>query len=463
MDALLGLVLATVFISVLSYTRMQSSELFSDAKGKDSLIETYTSHSAEFEGLKPGESRSATYPAGSSTVMIQAAAREYGNEMVETRIYVSDAIGYQEFSSVRAATSSEAASTPLCSADPGAGAVVGSYRYLHPAANSPPSLSISQIMLPISASLPLTDLIVRNGIAMVAADSSTASDPDIILFDIHDPRSPSLISMIDTGPGMASIASSGDVIYGAAASTAAQLHILKLDSLTAPRLIKRYKLPLPEASTSPPLGSAVALDGSYALLGTEKWDGQELSIIDVRDPADPLRVAGLEIGSKVNDIKIHAHRAYVSSADQYQFRILDVSDPRAISAIFAFSPSGWSRQEGKAAGVFESRLAFGRTSGGFNIAADKELFSFQTGSSSPEADADVSGGIYGIVRDRRALYAISRTLDKELQVYDSSLSSSTARYYPLPVQPQRLACDGDRLYALAKNAPTIYEIRLHSD
>ncbi len=64
-----------------------------------------------------------------------------------------------------------------------------------------------------------------------------------------------------------------------------------------------------------------------------------------------------------------------------------------------------------------------------------------------------------MVADRRHIYAATRDVDHELTVFDLGLSSTTASYYALPVAPQTMACDQDRLYILAKTAPVIYEIK----
>jgi hypothetical protein len=49
-------------------------------------------------------------------------------------------------------------------------------------------------------------------------------------------------------------------------------------------------------------------------------------------------------------------------------------------------------------------------------------------------------------------------LNQEFAVIDRALASSTASYYQLPVAPQTITCDEDRLYILSHTAPVIYEV-----
>jgi hypothetical protein len=219
------------------------------------------------------------------------------------------------------------------------------------------------------------------------------------------------------------------------------------------------------------MASSIFFDRNKIYLGTEKWDGDEFSIIDVSDPLQPAKIGGFETGSKINDIFVRDGTAYIADSDQNQMRVVDVREPSAIQIIGSFSPSGWSRQEGKTLSYFEDSFGFGRTSGGFDITSDHEAFSWATTSaaagsppvvfySDPYAyhSINIPGGVYGMVADRSHAYLATRQVNKEFDILNRDLSTSTATYYPLPVAPQTLTCDGDYLYILAATAPVIYEI-----
>ncbi|MCX6715851.1 MAG: hypothetical protein NT077_02400 [Candidatus Taylorbacteria bacterium] len=417
------------------------------------------------------ETRSRSYSAGSSTDVYKIDARAvwFGNDRIETDITVSDD-GYDNhglsFAAVRAypvVSPDGSVGTPLCSVNFSQNTVVGSYQYFHPPPETPIA-SITPITLPINPLLPLTDLVVRNGVAYVSTDSSIASDPDILVVDIKDHSHPAVISSLNTGPGISAISLANSYIFAAAASTAAQLHVIKINGPSSLYLAKKYQLPQEVASTSPPMGTAIFYANKRIYLGTERWKEQELAIIDVTNPENPAKISGYETDSKINAIYARGDVLYVGASDQNQLRTLNIQNPSSPILTNSFSPSGWQRQEVKFIDYFEDSLSFGRTSGGFNIVNDKELFSgISTSSSNPQYMLDIQGGVYGIVSDRDHIFVATRTVDQELSVFDRSLATSSAVYYSLPVLPQTMKCDGNHLYILAKTAPVIYEIGFYTD
>jgi hypothetical protein len=433
-DILMALALSVLFIAIMTSTSIDSYGSFERAKERSLLLDAYGSSSSNIN------------------------SRPYGNDRIQTDLEaapISNASSTLRFTQVLMRSLPDlikAAGTPLCSVD-------FSDKGKAPA-------GIVQVTMPIDPLLPLTDLEVRDSIAYISADSSTASDPDLFIVDIRDVASPAVLSSINTGPGIASMALAGKRIYAASPSSAAQLHIIRLDGLARPVLEKKYRLPPPyDATATPPLASSIFYSGGDVYIGTEKWDGEELGIIDVSDPLWPVRVGGLEIGSKINDILVRDGLAYIASGNQGQLIIADARDPAHPIITNTFSPSGWSRQEGKSISVFEGSIDFSRTSGGYNIASDHEAFVWPenpfaapiTALAGP-VSVDIPGGVYGIISDRSNVYLATRQNDKEFQIFDHSFTASTSRAYPLPIAPQTMACDGDRLYILAHTAPVIYEI-----
>ena len=472
-DAILALALAALFVSVIATASETARGSFDLARDRSALLDAYEAHASDFDGMAAYQSRSRAYP----PVSLQATARLYGNDLVETDITV----GYAGEGGAIASTAptvefariglsptevpSDTIGTPLCSPDLGLKATVGSYAFMHDGSDPQGVPTIAPITLPIDPLLPLTGMAVRDGIAYVSADSSAASDPDLLVADIHDLKHPSIVSSLNTGPGIRAIALAGSYIFAAADSSAAELHVIRL---TGPgptlALAKKYRLPLPTASSSAPVGSSIFYDKGVVYLGTEKWDGDEISAIDVSIPESPAAIGGYDTNSKVNGISVHDGMAYSAESDQDQLRSFSVDVSGSLQPADSFSPSGWQRQVGEAVTMFEGSVIFGRTSGGYDIASDHELFSWPSGTSgpagisSPAASLDIPGGVYGIVADRHRIYAVTRTVGRELSIFDRTLGSSTAAYYPLPVAPQTITCDEDHLYILSHTAPVIYEV-----
>jgi hypothetical protein len=448
-DIILAFALATIFVAVASASYASAREIYQRAIDMQAVLNDYAASNGALQN-KP--------------------SIPYGNDRVE---YTSSTTGLIEIGSVadgRTIDSVDVTSS-LCSVDFFDQSAVGAYASTYRSQAGAPhasasSISIESIPLPIDPRISLTDLEVRGDIAYVSSDSTTRSDPDMMVFDVADSAHPRLLSSIDTGPGIAAFALAGNRIYAAAASTNAQLHIIRIDALNSLGLESKYRLPLPNASTSPARGTAVAFRAGIVYLGTDKWDGNELTLIDASNPVAPDRISGFETGSKISDILISGSTAYVADADQYQLRSIDVSDSsRPILSGYA-SPPGWSRQEGVTVSSFEYMLDFARTSGGFDITTDPELISFEKTSSAGLSPSltwsrqfNIPGGVYGAIRDRHHLYAATRQYDEEFQVFDpASSATSSAMSFALPVAPERLRCDADHLYVLAGTAPVIYRV-----
>ncbi len=485
MDILLAISIAAIFVSMISGIYGGAYDTFEYSHEKSYLLDIYDLQKDQLTNLVP-------YGA-SSTKNIIANAKWFGNDMVQTSITVSSSSYLFDNNVVNAITSTtsalvrspfsqeiqfekveqypfgnlfESAGTSICSVDFFSSNIVGSYAFMHhnpaPVIISP---QITSMPLPISPSIPLTDLEVRNGIAYISSDSSTASDPDIFIVDIHNPAGAFIRSSLNTGPGISSIALAGREIFGAAVSTAFQLHTIRIGTPDTIILENKYKLPLPYATATAPLSSSIFYSKGYVFLGTEKWDGDEFSIIDVANPSAPFRFGGIETSSKINNIFVRNNIAYLASSDEKQLRLVDIGDLSSPIIINSFNPSGWQRQEGKIISFFEDSLSLGRTSGGFNIPQDHELFTWASSSSLTSGQNDVglnsldqSGGVYGLVMDRSLLFVATRQSGKELQVFDHNLSSTTAQTFNLSVQPQSMTCDGSDLYILSHNSPMINKI-----
>ncbi len=445
LDILMALSLSAFFISILAESSMTARDIFRRAYERNELLDTYEAHASEVNGLLPH----GTY----SVHDLNAATRWYGNDRIETDIYVTSTtsaqtVSFTKITSYPFAYISDTAGTPLCSVD---------------MFQKQSHLSIAPLLLPISSSISLTHIEVRNNVAYVSADSSNVSDPDMFVVDIQDPVHPSLLSSIHTGPGISSFSLAGNRVFAAAASTAAQLHIIRFDSLRSPILEKKYQVPLPYATATPPVGSSIFFNKNTIYLGTDKWDGDEFFMVDVSDPIHPRIRSSLAIDTKINDIVARDSHAYIAASGEQQLIDVNVEDPSRPYIMRFFNPSGWLRQEGKVISSFEDGLHVGRTSGGFNIIQDRELFSWASTTTTPsDFDApqsvDMPGGVYGVIADRNHVYVATRQVGKEFQVFDMSLATSTASYYPLPVLPQSMTCDGDVIYILGKGSPVVYEI-----
>lgn len=464
-DILLALALAAIFVAIITQSSLMSRSVFESAREKDHLIDIYEAHAEQLNDLMPYESRLLSVVPDKpfrSTTTIEARARWYGNERIQTDISIFDSKSKIDFTAIRAYPfpyPDMTAGTPLCSVDFTDPTAVGSFG--KKIDNGTISPKITPITIPTDPMLTFSDVEVRGNFAYMTSDTSRPADPDIIIASIDGPDM-DIYTSVNTGPGLSSLALAGNRIYASMTSRTAQLQIIRIaPSISGINVENNYKLPLPYATATPALGSAVFYDNKLVYLGTEKWDGDEFNIIDVSDPSKPVRIGGFETGSKVTAIFVRSGIAYIAASDESQLWVLDVRDPTNPTLVHSLKPSGWQRQEGSSVAVFEDGLSFGRTSGGFNIKQDMELFNWaatSTASLGFHRSADVSGGIYGIIPDRFRVYVASRSSNNEIQIFNHDLSTTTVQNFSLPTLPQTIACDRDNIYVLAATSPVIYKI-----
>ncbi len=309
---------------------------------------------------------------------------------------------------------------------------------------SPEKVNLYSQKVNIGAGNASTDVEVRNGIAYISSDSATAALPDFYILDVHNPASPLIISSINTGPGLAALEVAGPYAYAANLGTTNQLQIIDISNRAAPSVVSKFKLPLPQASSTPPLATAIFYSKGYIYIGTEKWEGNEFSVIDVHIPTNPVYVGGFETNTLINNIFVRDGLAYVAASDVGQMRILNISQPASIFQISQFSPTGWETQQGKTISYFEGNISLGRTSGGFNIVRNHEIFAFST-TTELVSSADIPSGVYGIVDRPEYKIIVTHFGSEELQVWNKNLDQKLFKK-SLGFLPQAMTCDNQALY-----------------
>ena len=289
-----------------------------------------------------------------------------------------------------------------------------------------------------------TDIEVRNGIVYITSDSNVGSAHDFFIIDVRNPYSPQTVSSLNTGPGLAALEVAGNYVYTANLGTTHQLQIIDISDRNAPILASTLKLPLPRASSTPPRATALFYKNGHVYLGTEKWEGNEFSVIDVNDPHNPQFIGGFKTDTQINSIYINVNEAYVAASDKNQLRVLDVTNPGSMYLIKDFSPSGWETQVGKFITFFEDEYFLGRTTGGFNVVSNHELFALST-SNDEHNSQDIPGGVYGIIERADYIYLATKLLNKEFQIWTSDLTQKIFDY-SLGSQPVALACHENTFY-----------------
>lgn len=292
-----------------------------------------------------------------------------------------------------------------------------------------------------------SDMEVRNGFVYLSTDSTSPSPSDLYIIDARNHSSLTIISSLDTGPGISSIEVAGPYIFAAQSSTVNQLQVIDIHDRKQPKLISQIKLPLPNASTTAPFATSIFYSKGYIYLGTTKWNGFEFHILDVSNVLNPVVIGSFETNTLVNDIYVVDDIAYLATSDEKQMRVLDVSDKSNPILIDSFSPSGYQTQEGKVLEYFQGSLGFGRTVGGFNVLTNHELFL----SSTSTISRDIPGGIYGILLRPPHIFTLTNFVDKEFQVFDTTLKNKIFEM-SLGNKNIKMTCDASNIFFTTGNS-----------
>lgn len=291
-----------------------------------------------------------------------------------------------------------------------------------------------------------TDIEVRNSFAYITADSSVQSHHDFFIVDTTDPTSLVIVSSLNTGPGLASIAVAGPYAYVANIASVSQLQIIDIHNREHPRLISQLRIPLPESSSTSPLANTIFYREKLIYLGTNKWDGKEFHIINVEDPLNPRLVGSFETDTLINHIFVYGDMAYLANSDQNQMSILDISDKSYPILKNTFTSSGWQTQQGRSIDIFEDSLGLGRTVGGINRTSNHEAFIFSSSTvMGSMTSKDIPGGVYGINIKSEDIFLITHDAGREFQVWDKTFQN---RKYTksLKSNPVAISCDWSSLY-----------------
>ena len=184
------------------------------------------------------------------------------------------------------------------------------------------------------------------------------------VFDMTHPVSPNLIGTLASNEGVKTgfnaVATNGQYAYAATNSGPAsvqfpekgQLQIIDVSSATStvPVVADTYSIPGPTGDNA--VGSSIFYKDGFVYLGLAKTDsGPEFNIINVRNPLDPSWVGGYQVGSQVNSIYVKDGYAYLahpvpdlaSPFPKEQLTVLDVTNPavpKRVSGFFQTSPIG---------------------------------------------------------------------------------------------------------------------------
>lgn len=207
------------------------------------------------------------------------------------------------------------------------------------------------------------DLDVLNKYVFMVADSASTAKADFYVINAVNGQSPSLVSNINTGPGLNVVDKAGDYAYVGSTDTANQLQIIDLTNYNNPTVITNYALP--DVSGAGAVGNSIFYYAGKVYIGTKNASGPEFNIIDVATPSNPVLLGSREISKDVNAIYVSANYAYLATSDDSkELQVFDISDPASI--ILAGSYNAVGSGDGKSLTVVGNKLYLGRVDDGSN-------------------------------------------------------------------------------------------------
>lgn len=240
-----------------------------------------------------------------------------------------------------------------------------------------------------SGTYAITGVDAYRGRLYVTTSDGSADQPDVFAFDASDPARPVPLGRFDddpaakAGPAALAIAPSGARVYAYLASAGSFARgQLKVVDVTDPQAgawsppIVAYKIPtavVPSAG----LGHSLFHRRGYLYLGlTAVSGGEEFDVIDVRDPLHPAWRGGYGLnGHDLNAIAVRGAYAYLAhpigtTGTQEQLTILNVADPAAPRRVSGFRSAGGIGGNGKSVAAVGADVWLGRTASRISGATD---------------------------------------------------------------------------------------------
>ncbi|MFH0890961.1 MAG: hypothetical protein V1856_02935 [Candidatus Liptonbacteria bacterium] len=271
----------------------------------------------------------------------------------------------------------------------------------------------------LGAGLSATDLDVMNRIVYMTAEASDSKKNDFVVVDATNGEAPFVTAGIDVGSSLNALDAAGNYAYVASRSTSKQLKIIDISNISAPVMVSSTTLP--GVSGSGAVGQSIFYFGNRAFIGTQKASGPEFHIMDVTNPLAPVSLGSLEINEDIYSIYVSGNVAYLGTSDDDEIRILNVSNPAAITELGRYNILG-STEDSRVAHLVGNKLYVGRTKGG-DHADHHELAILDVSSSTTPVLLGSKNFITDIndLRTRDGLVFLGTSdSNQEFQVWDAS-------------------------------------------
>lgn len=165
--------------------------------------------------------------------------------------------------------------------------------------------------------------------------------PELSVLSLQDPASPTVLGTLDLPGHLNRVVLGNDLAYIATSLNEREVLVVDVADPQAPQVIGEYDTLAKRDAIS------LAVAGSVLFVGTKRSHGHELHVVDVSNPAAPVGLASLELGTDVNDLAVDGDVLYAATRDNDKELIaFDVSVPAAISELSSIDLPGSADAQG---------------------------------------------------------------------------------------------------------------------
>src|SRR3989344_225538 len=291
------------------------------------------------------------------------------------------------------------------------------------------------------------DILMRK--AYVTADPAASEKPDFFIIDVSDPNASPLPIFggdgIDTGEGLEAVHVSGNYAYVANRSINGQLQVIDISNHLSPFIATTTKII--SVTGGGAYGKSIFYTNGYVYLGLYNTaTGPEFNILDVSDPLEPVWKGGYSINHEINAIYVKDDLAYIASPDNQELIILDVSDPEnpILHADLNLSDNS---ANGKSIDIVGNTLFLGRTVGLSPATREFQLVDItDTSDPDPTASANVDSTINALrIRDNLA-FMVTNEPSLGFQIWDLNTMTLYGSENVEQTSTGGMDCEGNYIY-----------------
>lgn len=197
---------------------------------------------------------------------------------------------------------------------------------------------------------------IEGSLAFISRLSGTQ---EFTIMDISDPLNPSITGTTDLVSNINGIAISGNYAFLASTNNSRELQIVDFTNTANPSLVAELDIP---GGANP---FDIEISGNYAFLSYGASTGNELHVIDITDPLNPLLLSnGVELGGNARGSYLHGNYIIISNSNNVrELEIVDISTPTTPTLVGYYDLSGTN--DGNAVVANGNYAYIGRRNGEF--------------------------------------------------------------------------------------------------